>query len=439
MTMMMGSGFVAPPHLTENMKAPAEARNASLSGHQRVVRRPAKNAMMAAKSFAPKSPARSSKSSYTATTASSSSKTPPAEVMLGLTGGRIVPDELSVTSSVTSFSRSMPMVEAMMDAMHDDRLADVTLIGRKGVRVLAAKYVIGCQNHLLQERLYRDPNRSEVYIGEYDEQVLLALKEFCHTGSISENQIATEVNDSTARLLVGLTDLALSYQFDSLFEATEIIVSNVLHRSPELIFAIYDKASEDERTRMLCEYSVDFIKERSPTIVTSTFGLRYLSHLEMFVYDMRLNEASTFFVVSKWIDWHGRTPENVLRAQRLCAELDLSLLIDSIDMYRRVRRSGFVDLGILEQFFYGKRDSQTKTPTLVEEDEEDLEEETDSDSSVAEADQKSATSESTVQGVCYQLTPQGDVLVCSTESPVNLPDFHAYGQRLKYSVRPQTM
>ena len=377
-------------------------------------------------------------------------------------------EEVSVDSSVTS-----PYDGDDMDAVaprheqhyhnDDERLHDVTLLGRSGVQVRATRYVLACQNELLQERLYYSPPGtrtvpttttkstptsspqqqqkpvlpSHVEIGQYGAVVLMALKEFCHTQSLSHTTLATNFCESSARHLVELTELAMAYQYGALFDATDRLLSEMLYRRPELVFCIYDKACLNERTTLLTQYALDFIQQRTPDLLLGSDGLRYLHCLEALVYDLAMPDRATFFLVSRWVQLNGRSQENMQRAQLLCGTLRMDQLIQTPEMCTLVARSGFIDLGVLETAIQKQRELSTSTGMSQEGKDNSL------DDVVVVVHDRDGRQDSgmglpmpghldggmtTLEGTCFQFTPSGP-LVCPVLAPNTMPVFQPLNAR----------
>jgi len=313
-----------------------------------------------------------------------------------------VSDDASFGSS-TNAPATKPntaLVRAMEDPMENESLCDVTLLGKDGAKVRAVKYMIGCRSPCLQEKLYDSETQAsgEAFLGEYGAEVLKALKEFCHRGEISETTFGERV-DETARAMVELADLALIYEFGPLLEFAENQLMEMLQGSAQLVFAVYDSSCSIKRRKRFSDFSLDFIKSRSAEIArNSTSGLQFLGArgLGCLLDDLEVNERSVFAIVSLWITAHGRSPENMEVAQLCFSTLDLGPLLSDPVSRRRLKLSGFVDRRVIEEY----------EGTVSAEDDE-----------FGQPDE--------FEGICYQLTPQGSVIVCSIETSKQLPSFTA--------------
>jgi len=213
----------------------------------------------------------------------------PIAVTIDSTRGRLPTDETSAPSSYTT-SRSLhsshgdnQIVDALISGMDDDRMADITLVGRDGTKVRATKFILACRSPALQEKLYQDPTQVEVFIGDYGEDAIRAMKEYCHTGAIKGSVLMTKNNEEAARGLVELATLAKVYGFgfEPLYREADALLHQLIAYSPWLATACYDSAGSE--TELMEEFLLQFIKGRCPDLLLETSSLKYMSQQRLLV------------------------------------------------------------------------------------------------------------------------------------------------------------
>jgi hypothetical protein len=197
--------------------------------------------------------------------------------------------------------------------MDDERMADVTLLGRKEVRVRAIKFVLGSRSEALREKLYEDPDlSSEVYIGEYGEAALRYLKEYCYTGKrIKSDEFLSRHSAEASRTLVEVASLAKVYGFDDLYQEIEAILRATIKAAPWFATACYD-SSRFEDLSTIEQLMLRAIVRRSPSLLLDTNALKYLgqSRLRALFLDMKCSDDDKCQYLERWIELRGATPEN---------------------------------------------------------------------------------------------------------------------------------
>ena len=212
---------------------------------------------------------------------------PSREVTIDSTRGRLPTDETSAPSSYAT-SKSLhsshgdnQIVDALICGMDDDRMADITLVGRDGAKVRATKFILACRSPVLQEKLYQDPTQVEVFIGDYGEDAIRAMKEYCHTGAIKGSVLMTKNNEEAARGLVELATLAKVYGFEPLYREADALLPQLINYSPWLATACFDSAGSE--TELMEEFLLQFIKGRCPDLLLETSSLKYMSQQRLLV------------------------------------------------------------------------------------------------------------------------------------------------------------
>ena len=107
----------------------------------------------------------------------------------------------NVTVSTASVSRSLPStssrrtdrVNALVNALKNQHLCDVTLVGKEGVRVRASKYVLTCRCEYFENKFSAhayhqvvEEEEEQLYIGEYSQHVIQAMVDYCFTGELTD-------------------------------------------------------------------------------------------------------------------------------------------------------------------------------------------------------------------------------------------------------------
>lgn len=226
----------------------------------------------------------------------------------------------SSKSTIQGSSQSQ-VVEALLDALDNDKMADITLIGRDGAQVRATKFVLACQSPAMQEKLYQDPAVAEVYLGDFGEQSIRALKHFCQTGSLIRSPILQSKGPETIHSLVEVASLATVYKYEALYNDTYAILNQFIEASPSLATIAYDAA----RSTLpgIENFAVGFIRGRAPGLLIETSALEHLcaeSLQKLLTVLMGTDGTCTLVYLHKWIALKGATPENMKFAQKFASE-----------------------------------------------------------------------------------------------------------------------
>ena len=261
---------------------------------------------------------------------------------------------MSFTSDIRSGSlhashSENQIVDALISGMDDDRMTDVTLVGRDGAKVRATKFILACRSPVLQEKLYQDPTQVEVFIGDYGEDAIRAMKEYCHTGAIKGSVLMTKNNEEAARGLVELATLAKVYGFEPLYGEADTLLRQLINYSPWLATACFDSAGSE--TELMEEFLLQFIKGRCPDLLLETSSLKYMSqHRLLILLDgLICSDVEMLKYLEKWIKMKGANLEKVhfLRANA-AIRLSLVRLLEDPEMAPRVHSSGIFDLCMVE-------------------------------------------------------------------------------------------
>ena len=300
-------------------------------------------------------------------------------------------DEISVLSSsvAQNFSPHSPgslgsgtmgpyasqsqIVDALISGLENDRMTDVTLLGKNGAKVRAAKFVLACRSPALQEKLYRDPTLVEVFIGNYGEDSIKAMKEYCHTGEIKNSRLVTTKNQETARGLVELACLAKVYGFEPLYGEADSILYQLINASPWFATACYDSVGTE--AELIEEFLLQFIKARCPDLLLETNALKSVSQqrLLLLLDGLECTDSEMLIYLEKWVELCGATRENVSFLRATAArKLSLVRLLEDPNMVSHVRSSGIFDRYMVESII-------NASPIMEEEEEDDDDDDDDDD------------------------------------------------------------
>ena len=276
---------------------------------------------------------------------------------------------MSFTSDIRSGSlhashSENQIVDALISGMDDDRMTDVTLVGRDGAKVRATKFILACRSPALQEKLYEDPTKVEVFIGDYGEDAIRAMKEYCHTGAIKGSVLMTKNNEEAARGLVELATLAKVYGFEPLYGEADTLLRQLINYSPWLATACFDSAGSE--TELMEEVLLQFLKGRGPDLLLETSSLKYMSQQRLLVLldGLVCSDLEMLKYLEKWIEMMGATLEN-MHFLRSNAAIRFSLvrLLEDPEMAPHIHSSEIFELCMVESI-------DNASPIMEEESEE---------------------------------------------------------------------
>jgi len=314
----------------------------------------------------------------------------------------------TIATNMSKFS----VEKALSDAMDDDRMADVTLVGRCGVGVRAIKYVIACQCPALKDKLYDDPSKAQIVIGDYSESVLHALKEYCYTSSINKSLLSKESIPGSIHQLVELASLASAYKFEALLSLAKSTMRQIFDEAPWLAAAAFDVATKD-RVGDFEAVLFNFIKKRCPYLMMETHAIQYLNpgRLYDFVDMLNCNDAEALLYVMKWVAARGPTRENIEHAKAIVTEkVNLANLLADPALVLVARSSGLFDMQEIDAciLLHNGRPFSNMDDDCEEENDKEFVGEMNPmpDSLSGDSNHKKLSSPTTP---CYQLTPGGEI------------------------------
>jgi len=245
-----------------------------------------------------------------------------------------------------------PVVEALMIAMTKNHMLDVTLRGKEGVEVKTSRYVLACRNEALEELLFKDdPPATFVAIGEYSQDTILALVEYCFTGELTKSPLSKLTADA-ARGLVELAELAHGYHFQVLYDEVYQMARTLMNRYPAFACAIFNKAT-GANVKEFAEYALQTI-ELCPekALLGEESGIQHLcpERVEIILsnHEMDVDEMSVFRMLSRWFECRENADEGMEVAKRLSAKIDLTR-IETRDLQTSIKQSDFFDQNIVDK------------------------------------------------------------------------------------------
>jgi hypothetical protein len=343
---------------------------------------------------------------------------------------------LSLNTTSTHTTKAATVVDAMYAAIDNDGLCDVTLVGRKRlVKVRAVKFVLASQSAGLQARLYANPTAKEVYLGEYSFEAIRALIEFCHTGEITRSPFRLyPETDPGVRGWAELTEMALDFQFEDLYEEAYNVLTTVVEANCPFAASVYDEAQQFHGKEMAA-YGLRVIQLSPPQVLMVGIepGVQYLSPSsleQLLMNELYVNDMTRILILTRWIERVGRSPQNVKVALNCAASIPL----DNVDpnfLMTEVMDSGLFSVRAIYRAVGIEPPPRIDSPLDVSRQEshssgskESVEELLFSPrSKKMKRKKKSKRSSSPLESQCYQLTPDGSVIMCSTDTPNLLPTF----------------
>ena len=305
------------------------------------------------------------------------------------------------SGTMGTYASQSHIVDALISGMENDRMTDVTLIGKNGAKVRAAKFVLACRSPVLQEKLYRDPSQVEVFIGNYGEDAIRAMKEYCHTGEIKNSRLVTTKNQETARGLVDLACLAKVYGFEPLYGEADSILYQLINASPWFATACYDSVGTE--AELIEEFLLQFIKARCPDLLIETNALKSVGQQRLLslLDGLECTDSEMLIYLEKWVELCGATRENVSFLRATAArKLSLVRLLEDPNMVSHVRSSGIFDRYMVESII-------NASPIMEEEEEDDDDDDDDDDDYDDDADDGVGTTASSVCGSYMQSPAPG--------------------------------
>ena len=243
---------------------------------------------------------------------------------------------MSVSSGGTSHYHNVhsPVIQDLLEALQDDDMTDITLIGQDGVAVPANKFVLAARSKVLKRMLYgsfREASQNEISFDEYDGVILEAIVEYCCRNEIPKFKIYIHRTAFGVRRLVQLFKAADYLELTSLAKLVAQMAHNLTTRFPPLACAAYDEAdlftkvSDDALLMIQCRPYVTLPPHRE-----SGGGLTCLSESKLLLiykdHDVKAGELFLFDMLEQW-EKYSEHPE----ARRVVKECAKHLILDNIE------------------------------------------------------------------------------------------------------------
>jgi hypothetical protein len=123
--------------------------------------------------------------------------------------GKLSEEETIVSEDHNKTFTETVLLEAFVAGLDDERMADVTLLGRNCAQGRAIKFVLGSRSEALRQKLNEDPDQSSrIFLGSYGEAALRHLKDYCYTGQLRSSDFRACQSSESSRTLVELASIA---------------------------------------------------------------------------------------------------------------------------------------------------------------------------------------------------------------------------------------
>eukprot|EP00339_Tiarina_fusa_P001570 CAMPEP_0116999586 /NCGR_PEP_ID=MMETSP0472-20121206/2239_1 /TAXON_ID=693140 ORGANISM="Tiarina fusus, Strain LIS" /NCGR_SAMPLE_ID=MMETSP0472 /ASSEMBLY_ACC=CAM_ASM_000603 /LENGTH=539 /DNA_ID=CAMNT_0004699049 /DNA_START=102 /DNA_END=1718 /DNA_ORIENTATION=+ len=239
------------------------------------------------------------------------------------------------------------VIQDLLEALHDDEMTDISLIGHDGVSIPAKKFVLAARSKVLKRMLYgsfREATATEIPFHEYDGVILEAIVEYCCRNEIPKFRLYINRSEESARRLVQLFKAADYLELTELAKMVAQMAHNLTSRFPPLACAVYDEAdlytkvSADSLMMIQCRPYVTL-----PPHCESGGGITCLSESKLLLIyqnkDIKAGELFLFEMLEQWKEL-SEHPE----AARVVKECAKDLILDNIEPHHllgTVTESGF--------------------------------------------------------------------------------------------------
>lgn len=238
------------------------------------------------------------------------------------------------------------VVQDLLQALQDDDMSDILLVGCDGVQIPANRFVLSARSDVLKKMLYgnfREASISTIPF-DYEGVVLEAIVEFCYRNEIPKFRLYIHRNAQSARRLVQLFKAADYLHLSGLAKLVAQMSHNLTARYPSLACAVYDEADLDTA---VSNDALLMIRYRPyvtlPPDLETGGGIDCLYEtklLNIFMdKEVKAGELFLFEMLQKWVEVHDH--ETGLRVAQDCvSHLNLEY-IEPQDLLTSVRESGF--------------------------------------------------------------------------------------------------
>lgn len=238
------------------------------------------------------------------------------------------------------------VISDILDALQDDQLSDLILVGCDGIEVEANRFVLAARSKVLKRMLYgnfREASCAKVKL-HFDAIILEAIVEFCCKNEIPKFRVYIHRNARSARRLVQLFKAADFLELEGLAKLVAQMVHNLTSRFPPLACAVYDEAdldtqvSKDALLMIQCRPYVTL-----PPDNETGGGIDCLKDLKLLTIFVDNDvKASELFLFQMLKEWHQLTDH--ADSQEIAEQCATHLFLENIepqDLLGDVRESGF--------------------------------------------------------------------------------------------------
>ena len=239
-----------------------------------------------------------------------------------------------------------PVVYDIWEAIHDEELNDITLVGHDG-EVGANRFVLAARSKVLKKMLYGPfmESQSQKISLDYEKVILEAIIEYSKKNEIPQFRLYIHRNAMSARRLVQLFKAADYLQLNGLAKLVAQMAHNLTSRYPPLACAVYDEAdldtkiSQDSLLMIQCRPYVTLPPDSSET----EGGINCLSDGKLIsIFEDKNVKAGELFLFEMLQRWHEETdhPNSIEVVQTCASKLHLED-IEPKDLLGVVKQSEF--------------------------------------------------------------------------------------------------
>lgn len=202
---------------------------------------------------------------------------------------------------VTAANHSL--IQDLLQALQDEEMTDIALVGRDGVEVPANRFVLSARSNVLKRMFYGNflESTSRRIPFEYDGVILEAIVEFCCRNEVPKFRLYIHRNSQSARRLVQLFKAADYLELTGLAHLAAQMAHNLTSRYPPLACAVYDEAdldtkiSKDSLLMIQCRPYVTLLPDPeteggidclSPSKLNTIFQDKEVKASELFLFQM---------------------------------------------------------------------------------------------------------------------------------------------------------
>jgi hypothetical protein len=248
---------------------------------------------------------------------------------------------------MTTVSVNTAVIQDLLQAIQDEEMNDLSLVGRDGAQVPANRFVLAARSKVLKRMLYgsfREASSTKIPFYDHDGVILEAIVEYCCRNAIPKFRLYIHRNASSARRLVQLYKAADYLELTGLAKLVAQMAHNLTSRYPPLACAVYDEAdldtkvSKDSLLMIQCRPYVTL-----PPDNETGGGIDSLSEAKLLsIYDdkeVKAGELFLFEMLQKWLELSEHP--DAIKVVKTCAEHLQLENIEPQDLLNVVKESGF--------------------------------------------------------------------------------------------------